>query len=156
MHPDSMITAYETQEGWAHYCEKMMFDRGYKATDEAAIAMLDAAIWRACRVIYDIKLHFGEATIEQMADMLVREASATKDVAMSEVTGFSRTPGYPISYFAGRHMVLELRRRLEAELGSLFNERRFHDLIALNGNLPFCLAREVILDEMRTSARRGP
>lgn len=156
MHPDALVTAYETQEGWAHYCEKMMFDNGYKATDAAAVVMLDAAIWRACRVIYDIKLHFGEATIEEMATMLRREANATMNVALTEVSGFSRTPGYPISYFAGRHMVMELRRRLEAELGSRFNDRRFNDLIALNGNLPFCLAREVILDEMRASVRRGP
>ncbi len=156
MHPDAMITAYETQEGWAHYCEKMMFDHGYQATDAAAVVMVDAAIWRACRVIYDIKLHFGEATIEQMAKMLVREANATPDVALSEVTGFARTPGYALSYFTGRHMVLEMRRKLEAEIGSRLNERRFNDLIALNGNLPLCLAREVVLDEMRASARRGP
>jgi len=65
-------------------------------------------------------------------------------VARGDVQGFSRTPGYPICYLIGRHMVFELRRELENKLGSKFELKRFHDLLAANGNLPFYLARRAV------------
>jgi uncharacterized protein (DUF885 family) len=141
---DTIVTAYETQEGWAHYCEKMMYKRGFEKTDATAIIMLDAGIWRAVRVIYDIKLAYGEATVDEMVDLLSKEAMTPEAVARGDVQGFSRTPGYPVCYLIGRHMVFELRHELEKMLGPRFNLKRFHDLLAANGNLPFFLARAAV------------
>ena len=144
MSSDTIVTAYETQEGWAHYCEKMMYEQGFEKNDATAIIMLDAGIWRAVRVIYDIKLAYGEATVDEMVDLLSKEAMTPEAVARGDVQGFSRTPGYPICYLIGRHMVFELRRELENKLGSKFELKRFHDLLAANGNLPFYLARRAV------------
>ena len=141
---DTIVTAYETQEGWAHYCEKMTYDQGFERTDAAAIIMLDAGIWRAVRVIYDIKLAYGEATIDEMVDLLSKEAMIPEAVARADVQGFSRTPGYPVSYLIGRHMVFELRKELQRRLGNKFDLKKFHDQLAMNGNLPFFLAREAV------------
>jgi len=144
MSSDTIVTAYETQEGWAHYCEKMMFEQGFEQTDAAAIIMLDAGIWRAVRVIYDVKLAYGEATIDEMVDLLAKEAMTPEAVARDDVENFSRCPGYPVSYLIGRHMVFELRHELEEKLGPRFDLKKFHDLLAMNGNLPFFLAREAV------------
>ena len=144
MTTDTMVTAYETQEGWAHYCEWMMYEEGFEHTDSAALIVLDAGIWRAVRVIYDVKLAYGEATTEDMAELLSQEASTPLCAAESDVSSFTRTPGYPLSYLIGRHMVFELRKDLEDRLGPRFDLKKFHDLLALNGNLPFFLAREAV------------
>jgi hypothetical protein len=163
MSPDTMVTSYESQEGWAHYCEKMMHERGYEATDEAALAMIDGGIWRACRVVYDIKLCFGDASLEEMIQMLMMESNVPRGPAEGDVKGFSRTPGYPVSYMIGRHLVLELRRELETRLGDGFDEKRYHDLLAENGNLPFYILKDIVSYEMvsappsaQTRARRKP
>ena len=163
MSPDTMVTSYESQEGWAHYCEKMMYERGYEATDEAALAMIDGGIWRACRVVYDIRLSFGDASLEDMIQLLMRESNVPRGPAEGDVKGFSRTPGYPVSYMIGRHLVLELRRELETRLGDDFDEKRYHDLLAENGNLPFYVLKDVVSYDMVSAppsaqmrARRKP
>ncbi len=153
MSPDTMITAYETQEGWAHYCEKMMYDHGFEKTDMAAVVMLDAAIWRAVRVVYDVKLAYDEATVAEMSELLAHESNTPIAAASADVRSFTRTPGYPICYLIGRHMVFQLRAELEAKLGKDFDIKRFHDIFARNGNLPFYLARRAVRDGMAERAR---
>jgi uncharacterized protein (DUF885 family) len=150
---DTMVTSWETMEGWAHYCEKMMYDHGYEASDAAYLAMLDGAIWRACRVVYDIKLAYGEASIQEMAEMLAKEASTPYDAALSDVKGFSRAPGYAVSYLIGRYLVFELKREFQNELGPEFDEKKFHDLLAENGNLPLYLARKAVRLGLRAGIR---
>ncbi len=145
MTSDTIVTAYETQEGWAHYCERMMYDQGFEHSDPAALIMLDGAIWRAVRAIADVRLAYGDATIMEMAELMSKEASTPFSAADSDVKGFSRAPGYGLSYLMGRHMVFELKKELQERLGERFELRKFHDLLALNGNLPFFLAKEAVM-----------
>ncbi len=146
--PDTMIPAYEMMEGWAHYCEKMMYDHKFCGTDKDAHAMIEFGLWRACRAIYDVELASGDASIDEMVEMFVRETSTTRNSAEADVKGFSHTPGYGLSYMMGRKMVLEFRKELENELGQRFDEKLFHDLMAENGNLPFHLARRAVKSAM--------
>lgn len=142
--PDTMVPSWETQEGWGMYCEKMMLDRGFRTTLLDKHAMLDYAIWRACRIVYDVKLARGDASLDEMMTMFMRETGSPRDVVSAEVLGFSRNPGYGLSYLTGRQMVFDLKSDLMKELGGAFNEKRFHDLVAMNGNLPFHLARRTV------------
>lgn len=145
---DIAAVATETVEGWAHYCEKMMFDHGYEATDEAAFEMLNAAIWRACRIIADVRLAQGEATIQEMADWIVKETGMAQDSTEDEVKRYSHTPGQALSYMVGRHLILDLRKDLEKKLGNRFQEKKFHDLVAGYGYLPFPLMKEAVSSEL--------
>jgi hypothetical protein len=142
--PDTMIPSWETQEGWGMYCEMMMLDKGFRTTLADRHAMLDYAIWRACRIIYDVKFARGEASLEDMVRMFMKETSSSKKTSEDDLFGFSRTPGYGLSYLTGRQMVLDLKRDLVRDLGGRFNEKRFHDLMAENGNLPFHLASSAV------------
>ena len=146
--PDTMIPAYEMMEGWAHYCEKMMYGHKFCGTDKDALAMIEFGLWRACRAIYDVELAQGNVSIDEMVEMFVRETSTTRNSAEADVKGFSHTPGYGLSYMMGRKMVLEFRKELEDEPGQRFDEKLFHDLMAENGNLPFHLARKVVRSAM--------
>jgi len=139
----------ETVEGWAHYCEKMMFDHGYRATDAAALEMLNGAIWRACRIIADIELAEGRATIEQMVEMFVRETGMPRDAMEAEVKRYTHTPSQALSYMVGRHLVIEFRKEMEKSLGKKFDEKKFHDLIADYGYLPLRFVKEAVKNGMR-------
>lgn len=140
--------AAETVEGWAHYCEKMMFDRGYEANDPAAFAMLDAAIWRAYRIIADIRLARGEATVDEMVELGIREVGMPRAAGESEVKRYTYTPGQALSYLLGRHLIIEFRKEMEQELGEGFDEKRFHDLVASYGYLPIGLMRDAVRKSM--------
>ncbi len=156
MTTDTMVCAYETMEGWAHYCEKMMFEKGYAANDKSYYVMLDYAIWRACRAIHDVRLCRGDAKVDEMVEFFMKETDSSKETAEGDVIGFSRTPAYALSYFTGRHLVLKLKKDLEMELGSRFDERSFHDLLAMNGNLPFHMAERVVRKGMEGPWEREP
>lgn len=145
---DIAAVATETVEGWAHYCEKMMFDHGYEATDEAAFEMLNAAIWRACRIIADVKLAQGEATIQDMANWIVKETGMAQGAMEDEVKRYTQSPGQALSYMIGRHLIMDLRKDLEKKLGSKFHEKTFHDLVAGYGYLPFPLMKEAVVSEL--------
>jgi uncharacterized protein (DUF885 family) len=149
---DIVATATETVEGWAHYCEKMMFDHGYEATDEAEFEMLNGAIWRACRIVADVKLAQGDSTIEEMTDWITRETGMARNAMEDEVKRYSHTPGQALSYMVGRHLILDLRRSLEATLGPRFDEKRFHDVVAGYGYLPFSLLKEAVALEFGLQA----
>ena len=83
-----------------------------------------------------------------MADLLASESSTTVAAAMEDVVGFSRTPAYPLSYLIGKHLVIQLRDQLEAMLGASFDKKKFHDLLAANGNLPFHIVKRIVWEEM--------
>lgn len=146
--PEAPIAGVETAEGWALYCEKMMFDHGYNATDEGAFEMLNGAIWRACRVIADVKLAQGTATVEEMIEWMTKETGMARDAMVAEVKRYTRMPTYALSYLLGRHLITEFRKEIERKAGKDFDERKFHDLIASYGCLPFNLMREAVLDQL--------
>jgi len=145
---DAMWAGAETVEGWAHYCEKMMFDHGYEATDDAEMEMFNGAIWRACRIIADVKLARGEAKVPELVDWMVKETGMAKDATDAEVKRYSRTPGQALSYMIGRHLIIGFREEAEKKLGQAFDEKRFHDSVASYGYLPYPLMREAVLAEL--------
>jgi hypothetical protein len=147
---DAMWAGAETVEGWAHYCEKMMFDHGYEATDDAELEMLNGAIWRACRIIADVKLARGEATIQELVDWMVEETGMARNATTAEVKRYSLTPGQALSYMLGRSLILGFREEVEKRMGSKFDEKRFHDSVASYGYLPYPLLREAVLSDLGT------
>jgi uncharacterized protein (DUF885 family) len=143
----------ETIEGWALYCEQMMFDHGYHKSDEMAFRILSDAIWRACRIVADVKLACGEITTMESAEWTAKEAGLPLDGLVIDAKLNTRTPGYVLSYLIGRHMIQNLRQDLEEDLGSAFDEREFHDLLASYGTLPFCIVNEVVRSQMKQLRR---
>ncbi|HIH01188.1 TPA: DUF885 domain-containing protein [Thermoplasmata archaeon] len=145
---DTFDSGTETCEGWAHYCEKMMFDNGYKATDLAAFEMVNGALWRAYRVIADIGLACGDSTFEEMVELGIEVAGVPRNASEAEVRRYTHTPGQPLSYLLGRELIIEFRKQMETELGDAFDERRFHDLVADHGDIPFTMMRDRVKSEM--------
>jgi len=139
---------YECIEGWALYCERMMLDRGFRASDELQLETSTWAILRACRVVGDVKLAIGEASIDEMVAWVTNETHMPKEDIEADVRCYTRSPSYFMSQMTGLHLILGLKKELETKLGSRFSERRFHDLIASYGCLPFDMMSGVVKSEM--------
>lgn len=151
--PETLSPPYESQEGWATYCESMMHEKGFLGSDEHAFGMLDYWIWTACRALSEVKLSCKLATVDEMVPLFVRETGCPRASAEADVKGFTRMPGYGICYLLGRHLVTGLKKDLRAELGGRFSEKRFHDLVAENGNLPFHILERMVRQDMVATAR---
>ncbi len=135
--------ATETVEGWAHYCEQMMTEHGYVTSLESRLIQIEDGIWRAARIIVDIKLSRGEMRFEEAVDMLMEEAGMSREGATAEVRRYTQSPSYPLSYLTGKHLILQLREEVRRKMERKYNERFFHDTITSNGHLPISLLREV-------------
>jgi hypothetical protein len=146
--------ATESVEGWALYCEQMMLDHGYHESDELAFQILTDAIFRACRIVADIKLAYGEATTKGIAEWMAKETGMPLDGLAADAKFYAHSPSYVLSYMVGRHLIHELRGDLEAKLGPKFEERMFHDLVASYGVLPFCMMENVVRSQMMKLAER--
>jgi uncharacterized protein (DUF885 family) len=133
----------ETIEGWAHYCEEMMTEHGFISSLESQFMKVNGTIWRAVRIIVDVKLSRGEMTFDEAVAMLMKEAGMSKEGAVAEVSRYTLTPGYPLSYLLGKHMILQLRDEVKKRMGKKFSEKFFHDTITANGELSIALLREV-------------
>jgi len=133
----------ETVEGWAHYCEELMWEKGFINDSEARFIQINDMIWRAVRIIVDVKLSRGEMAFEEAVDMLAREAGMSREAAVAEVNRYTQTPGYPLSYLLGKHLILKLKEEVKKKMGEEFDEKFFHDTITANGYLPISMLRKV-------------
>ncbi len=133
----------ETVEGWAHYCEQMMMEKGFVTGLEAKMVQLTGAIWRAVRIILDVQLGRGEMTFDEAVNMLVKETGMSREGATAEVRRYTMSPGYPLSYLLGKHLIIQLRDETMEKMGDKYSDKFFHDTITANGNLPMVLLRKV-------------
>jgi uncharacterized protein (DUF885 family) len=133
----------ETTEGWAHYCEQMMMERGFVKGLEAKLVQINDGIWRAVRIIVDVKLSRGEMAVDDAVNMLIQETGMSKEGAVAEVRRYTQTPSYALSYLLGKHLILQLRDEVERKMGDHFSDRFFHDTVTANGYLPVALLRQV-------------
>ena len=133
----------ETVEGWAHYCEQMMAEQGFIADAETKFVQVNDVIWRAVRIIVDVKLSRGEMSFDEAVDMLTKETGMSKDGATAEVRRYTQTPGYQLSYLLGKHLILQLKEEVKQKMGSKYSDRFFHDTITANGYLPISLVRKI-------------
>ena len=128
--------AHELVEGWAHYCEQLMYEHGFTTSPEVRFVQLNDLVWRACRIIIDIELSSGRMTFDEAVNMLVSEAAMARPAAEAEVRRYTYTPGYQLSYLYGKHLLLQLRQRRRRAEGEKFDLRRFHDTLLYSGALP--------------------
>jgi hypothetical protein len=135
--------ATETVEGWAHYCEQMMREHGFVTSPESKLIQINDGIWRAVRIIVDVKLSRGEMSFDEAVSMLMEEAGMSREGAIAEVRRYTQSPSYPLSYLLGKHLILQLREEVKQKMGGKYNEKFFHDTITANGHLPISLLRKV-------------
>jgi uncharacterized protein (DUF885 family) len=133
----------ETVEGWAHYCEQLMAEKGFINDLETKLIQVNDVIWRAVRIIVDVKLSRGEMSFDEAVNMLMKEANMSKEAAVAEIRRYTQTPGYPLSYLLGKHMILELKKELQGKMRGGFDERAFHDTLVSFGYLPLSLVRRI-------------
>ena len=143
-----MLTdAPEFVEGWGMYSEQMMREEGFDAGPAFRTAMYTDAVWRACRIILDVRMHRGELTPDEATEFLVEHTNFEQANARSEVRRYTYTPGYQLSYLLGKVLILGLREDEKRRRGSAFSLKAFHDTLLTNGSLPISFHRRLLVGE---------
>lgn len=149
----AQVDAPEFIEGWGMYSEQMMREEGFDDGPEFRVALATDAIWRAARIVLDVRMHRGEVSIEEAADFLVEQTGFEGPNALAEARRYSYTPTYNLSYLLGKVLLLELRDEERRRLGKAFSLRDFHDTLLRGGSLPISFHRRAL---RREGAAAGP
>ncbi|MET0771919.1 MAG: DUF885 domain-containing protein [Candidatus Limnocylindrales bacterium] len=151
-----MIDAPEFVEGWGMYSEQMMREHGFDATPSHRMALATDAIWRACRIILDIRLHRGEIGTAEATDFLIEHTGFERPNAEAEVQRYTFTPTSQLSYMLGKVLILRLREDERQRLGDRFSLRGFHDALLWTGSIPLSFHRRFLAGEGGGPFRPAP
>ncbi len=141
------LDAPEFIEGWGMYSEQMMREQGFDDAPKYRLYMYTDAIWRAARIILDVRLHRREIGVAEAIDFLARETGFERPNATAEVHRYTYTPTYQLSYLLGKVLLLRLREDEQRRLGGRFSLKSFHDALLYAGNLPISFHRRVLAGE---------
>lgn len=155
-------------EGWGLYTEELAYETGFfekeqQYVDEdtgdmkiipaedfaklTRLTQLRLQLWRAARIILDVKLNTGEMTFEECREFLHREVKFNEGASQGEVFMYLSRPGYAPCYVAGFVMLMKLReemRKKSQEAGEVFELKDFHNLVLSKGCIPFELLKCLI------------
>ncbi|MBA2302432.1 MAG: DUF885 domain-containing protein [Acidobacteria bacterium] len=134
-------------EGWAHYCEQMMLDEGFRKNEPGVrLGQIAEALIRLCRFIVGIRLHCEDMSVEQGVRFFKEEAFLEEATARREAERGTFDPSY-VLYSAGKLMILKMREDYKAKMGAAYSLRKFHDELLGNGTVPLWLHRALMLGE---------
>jgi uncharacterized protein (DUF885 family) len=134
-------------EGWAHYCEHMMVEAGFRRGDlTIRLGQLAEALVRLARCVVGIRLHCEDLSVEQGMRFFRDEAFLEEATARREAERGTFDPTYLV-YSVGKLMTLKLRRDYKEQQGSKFSMRAFHDTLLAQGSAPFWAHRRLLLGD---------
>ena len=131
---DSDLTAFV--EGWALYSEQLTREMGLYETPYDRFGLLSMEMWRACRLVMDVGIHWKGWTREQALACLRDNSALSEKNMQNETDRYIGWPGQALGYKIGELKIMQLRDRAKAALGARFDYRRFHDAVLDEGALP--------------------
>ena len=124
-------------EGWAHYAERLADEIGVYDDDPfGRIGMLQAQLFRACRIAVDTGIHYKRWTRDQAIDWMVAHGGEGRNYAEREIDRYCVYPGQACSFKIGQERIHSLREAARARLGSRFSFQRYNDLVLAAGPMP--------------------
>ena len=129
-------------EGWALYCEQLMQEQGFLNSKAHRFVMLKDRLWRALRVIIDVKTQTGTLTYDEAADVMVRELHFPREQACGDLNWYSQSPSVPMGYALGWSIINRLRDQEQKRRGSKFNLCEFHDKLLSAGSISLPLVEK--------------
>jgi uncharacterized protein (DUF885 family) len=131
-------------EGWALYCEQMMYESGFFGNDQSRyLAILGGIAFRAARIVVDVKLQTGKMTIDEAVNWMSKALDDDSNFVRIEVNRYAVSPTVPMSYLTGKTEILRLRDTMRTREGEKFSLKDFHDRYLAEGMIPPKLLWEV-------------
>ena len=129
----SLHASASLYEGWALYCEDLMEEQGFLNKDEHRFIMLRDRLWRALRVIIDVKIHTQGLSISDAAQMMVDKLGFDRHQADSELAWYTTAPTVPLCYATGYELIKAVREHQQQQPG--FELKAFHDALLGQGSI---------------------
>ena len=140
-----VFVGYAFAEGWAHYCEEMMYDSGLGQGDpELHIGQLQEALLRDVRFLSAIGMHTKGMTVEESKKMFLEQGLRSEGEAEQQSNRGTFDPAY-LNYTMGKLMIMKLRDDWCASRGGRSAWKQFHDAFLSYGGPPIPLVRKAMM-----------
>jgi uncharacterized protein DUF885 len=137
--------AQSTTEGWAHYAEQMMIEQGFGRGDPTLkVAQLQEALLRDCRFVGSIEMHTGGKSVDDVAELFMKQCGAPQAAARREAYRGTGDPGY-LNHTIGKLEILKLREDYKKKMGAKFSLTEFHDRFLAAGLVPIKIIRREMM-----------
>jgi len=137
-----LFTAYT--EGWALYAEQVAAEHGFLDDPYDRLGHLQAALFRATRLVVDTGMHSKRWSREQAIDYMRSTTGMTETDVVAEIERYIVWPGQACAYMVGKLKILELRGKAQAALGAKYDEKAFHDVVLKNGAVPLAILEQLV------------
>ena len=151
------ISAYG--EGWGLYSEWLGKEMGIYETPYEDFGRLTYAMWRAARLVIDTGVHAKGWSRGQALAYLRGNTALSEHEVTTEVDRYISWPGQALSYKLGEILIMRLRREAEAELGTRFDPRAFHDAVLAQGSVPLPVLESQVrkyIAQAKAAKAKGP
>ncbi len=142
-------------EGWALYCEEMMYEQGFYSDPRARLFQLQDSVRYACRALVDVGLQTGDMSFHEAVGLLVATAGMDEAAAITQVRRLLREPTRGMTSTIGKVLVLGIREEQKRQQGSRFDLRAFHDQLLSYGTIPTPLIAERFASPGNGKGRRS-
>ncbi len=123
----------------------MMIEQGLGKDDpKLKVAQRQMALLRDCRFVAAIEMHTKGKSLEDAAQIFVKECGSPEPEARREAYRGTRDPGY-INYTLGKLAIKKLRDDYRAKMGDQFSLIDFHDRLLAAGLPPISILRRELL-----------
>jgi hypothetical protein len=142
------FVGYAFAEGWAHYAEEMMWEKGLGGGDaETHIGQLQEALLRNVRLLSAIGVHTQGMSVAESEKLFREEAMQDAGNAKQQAARATYDPAY-LNYSIGKLMIRRMREEYCAGRGEAC-WKDFHDRLLSFGGPPLPLVRAVLLPDSK-------
>ena len=155
---EGIWVGYAFAEGWAHYCEEMMYEEGLgKGDPEKHIGQLRDALLRDVRLLSAVGMHTEGMSVAQSEKMFKEQAFQDPGNARQQAARGTYDPAY-LNYTMGKLMIRKLRADWLAKsqavgaappaADDMSRWHDFHDAFLSYGGPPIPLVRKEMMGEL--------
>jgi len=144
-------------EGWGLYSEYLGIEAGMYETPYENFGRLTYEMWRACRLVIDVGLHYKKWSRQQAIDFMASNTALSMHEVNTEIDRYIGWPGQAVSYKIGELKIKELRKVAESSLGDKFNLKDFHDLVLGDGSIMLSTLDRLVkkwVNDVKTSGNK--
>ncbi len=131
-------------EGWGLYSEYLGIETGMYETPYENFGRLTYEMWRACRLVVDVGLHYKGWTRDQAVAFMAGNTALSLHEVNTEIDRYIGWPAQAVSYKIGEIRIRELRKKAENELGDQFDIKAFHDLVLSKGSIKLSTLERIV------------
>lgn len=142
-------------EGWGLYSEYLGYELGLYKNPYSLFGRLTYEMWRACRLVIDVGIHWKGWSREKATAYLAGNTALSLHEVNTEVNRYIAWPGQALAYKVGELTLKALRSKTEAALGEHFDVRAFHDIVLSQGSVTLSILEKMVDGYISKQGKKG-